>query len=38
MNRPGEAQVEIIGPPHDIQAVKVGGQAIAVMRGELKIG
>jgi len=37
MNRPGEAQVEIIGSPHDIQAVKVGGQAVAVMRGELKI-
>ena len=37
MNRPGEAQVEIIGPREDIQAVKVGGQAVAVLRGELKI-
>jgi trans-2,3-dihydro-3-hydroxyanthranilate isomerase len=37
MNRPGEAQVEIIGPRADIQAVKVGGQAVAVLRGELKI-
>lgn len=35
MGRPGEAQVEVIGPPDDIQAVRVGGQAVAVLRGVL---
>lgn len=33
--RPGEGDVEVIGPPDDIQTVKVGGPAITVMRGEL---
>ena len=33
--RPGEGDVEVIGPPYDIQTVKVGGPAITVMRGEL---
>lgn len=37
MNRPGEAQVEVIGAPEDILAVKVGGQAVAVMQGKLII-
>ncbi len=37
MNRPGQAQVEIIGPPDDIETVKVGGTAVTVMRGELTI-
>ncbi len=33
--RPGEGDVEIIGPPQDIQTVKVGGPAITVLRGEI---
>jgi trans-2,3-dihydro-3-hydroxyanthranilate isomerase len=33
--RPGEGDVEVIGPPDDIQTVKVGGPAVTVMRGEL---
>jgi len=33
--RPGEGDVEVIGPRNDIQTVKVGGPAITVMRGEL---
>ncbi len=37
MNRPGQAQVEVIGPPDDIKTVKVGGTAVTVMRGELTI-
>ena len=35
MKRPGQASVEIIGPPDDIQTVKVGGPAVTVIRGEL---
>jgi trans-2,3-dihydro-3-hydroxyanthranilate isomerase len=35
MQRPGEASVEVIGPRDAIQAVKVGGAAVTVMRGEL---
>jgi trans-2,3-dihydro-3-hydroxyanthranilate isomerase len=34
MKRPGQATVEIVGPPHDITAVKVGGSAVTVLRGE----
>lgn len=37
MSRPGKATVEIIGPRTDIQTVKVGGSAVAVLRGELAI-
>ncbi|MCB8980543.1 MAG: PhzF family phenazine biosynthesis protein [Ardenticatenaceae bacterium] len=37
MNRPGQAQVEVVGPPDDIKTVKVGGTAVTVMRGELTI-
>ncbi len=37
MNRPGQATVEVIGPRQDIETVKVGGQAVMVMRGELVI-
>ena len=33
--RPGEGDVEVVGPREDIQTVKVGGPAITVMRGEL---
>ena len=37
MDRPGQATVEIVGPREDIQTVKVGGKAVAVMRGELTL-
>lgn len=37
LNRPGQAQVEIVGPPDDIKTVKVGGTAVTVLRGELTI-
>lgn len=37
MNRPGQARVEVIGPPDDIETVKVGGSAVTVLRGELSI-
>lgn len=37
MSRPGEAYVEVIGPPEDIQTVKIGGAAVTVLRGELTI-
>ena len=35
LNRPGQATVELVGPPEDIHSVKVGGQAITVVRGEI---
>jgi trans-2,3-dihydro-3-hydroxyanthranilate isomerase len=35
MSRPGQGTAEVIGPPEDIQAVKVGGGAVTVLRGEL---
>jgi predicted PhzF superfamily epimerase YddE/YHI9 len=35
MQRPGQAIVEIVGPPDDIETVKVGGGAVTVLRGEL---
>jgi trans-2,3-dihydro-3-hydroxyanthranilate isomerase len=35
MNRPGQASVEVIGPRDNIETVKVGGQAVTVMRGKL---
>jgi len=34
LSRPGQATVELIGPRDDIQAVKVGGQAVTVVHGE----
>ena len=37
MNRPGSAQVEVVGPANDISTVKVGGQAVTVMKGDLTI-
>ena len=37
MNRPGLATVEVVGPRENIVTVKVGGQAVTVMRGELVI-
>ncbi|MFN8456911.1 MAG: PhzF family phenazine biosynthesis protein [Anaerolineae bacterium] len=37
LGRPGQATVEIIGPRDDIETVKVGGGAAAVVRGELTL-
>ncbi len=37
MNRPGVAQVEVVGPRDDIETVKVGGPAARVLRGELTL-
>ncbi len=37
MNRPGMAKVEIIGARDEIEAVRVGGQAVLVMRGEIYV-
>ena len=37
MGRPGQARVEVVGPPHDIATVKVGGVAVTVVRGELDL-
>lgn len=34
MNRPGRAWVEIVGSREDIQAIKVGGSAVTVIKGE----
>jgi len=35
MNRPGVAQVEVVGHPEDIKTVKVGGSAVLVLEGRL---
>lgn len=37
MSRPGQAFVEVVGPPEDIQTIKVGGSAVTVLKGELAI-
>jgi trans-2,3-dihydro-3-hydroxyanthranilate isomerase len=37
MSRPGQAYVEVVGPPEDIETVKVGGAAVTVFKGELTI-
>ena len=37
MSRPGIGTVDVIGPRDDIQTVKVGGGAVAVIKGELTI-
>jgi trans-2,3-dihydro-3-hydroxyanthranilate isomerase len=37
LHRPGQADVVVIGPRHDIVAVKVGGSAVTVLRGQLSI-
>ena len=37
MQRPGQAEVEIVGPRDAIETVKVGGSAVTVLRGELTI-
>jgi len=35
MQRPGQANVEVVGPPAAIETVRVGGAAVTVLRGEL---
>ncbi|OWU84114.1 phenazine biosynthesis protein PhzF [Oceanicola sp. 22II-s10i] len=35
MDRPGQARVEVLGPPDDISGVKVGGSGVVLMRGSL---
>lgn len=35
MGRPGQATVEVIGPPEAIRTVRVGGAAVVVIRGVL---
>ena len=35
MNRPGVAQVEVVGPPEEIETVIVGGSAVLVLEGRL---
>lgn len=35
MGRPGQAIVEVVGPPDAIKTVKVGGSAATIIRGEL---
>ncbi len=34
MGRPGRALVEVVGPPHAIETVRVGGTAVTILRGE----
>lgn len=35
VNRPGSAQVELLGPPDDISGVRISGAGVVTMRGEL---
>ncbi len=37
MGRPGTARVEVVGPADDIAAVRVGGTAATILRGELLV-
>jgi len=37
MGRPGQATVEVIGPPDNIETVRVGGSAVTIVRGELTL-
>ena len=37
MKRPGSATVEVIGPPESIDTVRVGGNAVTVLEGVLKL-
>ena len=37
MGRPGKAMVEVVGDRDDIETVKVGGEAVTVVRGELDL-
>ncbi|MEM6340730.1 MAG: hypothetical protein AAF729_06250 [Pseudomonadota bacterium] len=37
MNRPGQADVQVIGPQDAIKGVNVGGSGYVLMSGKLKI-
>jgi predicted PhzF superfamily epimerase YddE/YHI9 len=37
MGRPGSASVEVVGPRDAIEAVRVGGGAATLVRGELTL-
>lgn len=37
MERPGSALVEVVGPPDDIEAVRVGGRGVVIMRGRVDL-
>ena len=37
MERPGQASVEAVGPRNAIETVKVGGNAVTVVRGTLRL-
>lgn len=37
MGRPGKASVEVVGTRDDIETVRVGGEAVTVVRGELDL-
>lgn len=37
MGRPGAAQVEVVGPPDAIETVRVGGRAVTVFEGVLRL-
>lgn len=37
LGRPGSAQVEILGPPGDISAIRVGGHAVVLISGSIDI-
>ncbi len=37
LKRPGQATVEVVGPRHAIETVKVGGAAATILRGQLTL-
>jgi trans-2,3-dihydro-3-hydroxyanthranilate isomerase len=37
MGRPGQATVEVVGPPEAIRTVRVGGGAVVIIRGALTL-
>ena len=37
VKRPGHATIELVGPPNDIETVKVGGEAVKVLEGRIEL-
>jgi len=37
VKRPGYATIELVGPPNDIETVKVGGEAVKVLEGRIEL-
>ena len=37
VKRPGYATIELVGPPNDIEVVKVGGEAVKVLEGRIEL-